>query len=205
MQKMYWILMGDIVGSRKKEGAIQMEVFDTLIRFLNTNYKAQILSPLTITLGDEFQGVVKNRKAGEEMMIAAEEWLLNKTENIKIRFLLHYGKIETPVNPEIAYGMLGKGLADARDGLNAMKKEKDRFKLSGMQDNDNINDYFILFQSIIDSWSVADRKLVADFLKEGDYKKVAEMNKKDASLMWKRERSLKLREYKILKELILKD
>jgi hypothetical protein len=205
MQKQYWILMGDIVGSRKKEGAILMKVFDTLISFLNTNYKNQLLSPLTITLGDEFQGVVKNRKAGEEMIIAAEEWLLNKTENIKIRFLLHYGKIETPINPEIAYGMLGKGLSDARDGLNAMKKEKDRFKVFGIQDSDNINDHFILFQSIIDGWSVADRKLVADFLKEGDYKKVAEMNKKDASLMWKRERSLKIREYKIIKELILKD
>lgn len=197
--------MGDIVGSRKKEGAIQMEVFDKLISFLNTNYKDQILSPLTITLGDEFQGVVKNRRAGEEMIIAAEEWLLNKTENIKIRFLLHYGIIETPINPEIAYGMLGKGLTDARDGLNAMKKEKDRFKVSGMEDNDNINDHFILFQSIIDGWSIADRKLVADFLKESDYKKVAEMNKKDASLMWKRERSLKIREYKIIKELIVKD
>ena len=197
--------MGDIVGSRKKEGAIQMEVFNKLISFLNTNYKDQILSPLTITLGDEFQGVVKNRRAGEEMIIAAEEWLLNKTENIKIRFLLHYGIIETPINPEIAYGMLGKGLTDARDGLNAMKKEKDRFKVSGMEDNDNINDHFILFQSIIDGWSIADRKLVADFLKESDYKKVAEMNKKDASLMWKRERSLKIREYKIIKELILKD
>ena len=47
-----------------------------------------------------------------------------------------------------------------------------------------------------------DYELVTEFLKGGDYKTVAEKLKKKPSLIWKRKRSLKIREYKAIKTLI---
>ncbi len=197
--------MGDVVGSKKNAGNILAKHFAAMAAYINQTYQTEILSPLTITLGDEFQGIVKNCRIGEEIILAAEEWLLQLDIVIRIRYVLQFGEIETPINHKIAYGMLGSGLTETRNILNELKKEKDRFKICGVENASVHNDYWVLYQSITDAWNLNDRNLVADFLTLDDYKKVAVKQGKNQSLMWKRERSLKIREYKIIKELILKD
>jgi hypothetical protein len=176
--------------------------FDELVKYLNKGFKEIILSPLTITLGDEFQGVVKSKEAGIKIILTAEEWLLRLPDEIVLRYVLHRGDIDTPINTEIAHGMLGKGLADARNKLNEMKNEKDRYWVEGSEKDSILNNYWILYQSITDGWNLKDRHLVADFLELEDYKKVAIKKQKDTSLMWKREQSLHIREINILKTLL---
>jgi len=60
-----------------------------------------------------------------------------------------------------------------------------------------------VLQRIIDGWKLKkDYYIVAKFLQHIDYKQVATELKKERSLMWKREKSLKLEEYFALKEVI---
>jgi len=62
---------------------------------------------------------------------------------------------------------------------------------------------FVALQSIIDDWKLEkDYYIVAEFLQHADYKKVALELDKERSLMWKREKSLKLEEYFALKNVI---
>ena len=53
----YFILMGDIVGSSGQNSVDLIEGFSALVSSCNNTLKHQILSPYTITLGDEFQGI----------------------------------------------------------------------------------------------------------------------------------------------------
>ena len=53
----HFILMADVVKSRDQEPVAMMQAFHSLVRDLNTSFGCRLLSPLTITLGDEFQGV----------------------------------------------------------------------------------------------------------------------------------------------------
>lgn len=55
--------MGDIVASRKAQSDILLyKIFNNIIVKTNKKFTDLIISPLTITLGDEFQGLTKNLK-----------------------------------------------------------------------------------------------------------------------------------------------
>jgi hypothetical protein len=203
MQKKYFILMADIIGSSKVGGKKLMQDFSKLVAELNKQAEKDLISPLTITLGDEFQGIVKSLQAGVNIIIKLEEALITYQFSFKLRYVLLYGEIETPINKVIAHGMLGKGLAFARQELENLKGEKDmRFYINtGNSVADNLlNNLFYLYQSIVDNWMEKEYELVRIFWEKGDYKAVAEHFGKVNSLMWKRERSLKLKEYKVIKD-----
>lgn len=203
MAKKYFILMADIIGSSGKASNQLMKVFQKLVEKVNLQQEDQLLSPFTITLGDEFQGVVKDLKAGLDSIIIFEEALIKHQLDFKLRYVLHYGLIETPINAEIAHGMLGKGLATARQKLEDLKKEKfTRFYVDTENSKPDtlLNNLLLLYQSVIDDWLPKDYGLIRVFWEKKDYKKVAAHFKKVNSLMWKRERSLKLKEYAVIKE-----
>lgn len=69
----YWILMGDVVKS-SDSGQIQLQqFFAELIDEINNVFFNSLSSPLTITLGDEFQGIINSKTAVAEIVIAIEE------------------------------------------------------------------------------------------------------------------------------------
>jgi hypothetical protein len=203
MSKKFWIIMGDVVGSQATNQKELGKSLTTLIKEVNQHFQDAIISPLTVTLGDEFQGVVTNESAGKSIIIWSEEWLLKEQLNYKMRYVLHHGTIATPINKKIAHGMMGEGLTVARQSLEKMKSEKIRYKVLGTEKDETINKIWVLFQSVSDDWKPKDRNLVIDFLTLQDYKQVGEKNKKTTSQMWKREKSLKIKEYNIIKELLL--
>jgi len=65
-----------------------------------------------------------------------------------------------------------------------------------------LNRCFLLYESITDSWKPRDAELIGQFLAHSDYKKVAEELGKDTSLMWRRHNSLRMREYREVKNLM---
>ncbi len=55
------VIMGDIIGSQNVIDVQKMHrLFNEVITEINKEYEDDILSPLTITLGDEFQGLISN-------------------------------------------------------------------------------------------------------------------------------------------------
>lgn len=196
-----YILMADIVDSHEKEGASLMSAFRTAVDWTNKIYESSIRSPLTITLGDEFQGIVSSAGKGLDIILAMEEYFIEEEVDFKLRYVLHKGEVETPINDENAYEMLGPGLTDARRMLNEMKKENSRFLIS-IDSRDELNKMMRITQHFIDGWFPKDRSTVSGFLQGRDYKELAKMQNKDDSTLWRRRRSLAIDEYQLCKEML---
>jgi hypothetical protein len=199
------ILMADIVGSSKRKAKTLMQDFKKIVAHTNTTGRANILSPLTITLGDEFQGVIKNPNAAIQIIFELEQQLLSLKKTFKLRYIIQEGEIETKLNKERAYEMLGPGLTEAREKLMTMKSTKQRFHVS-LRDKDmseKLNLMLIVLQGITDKWTPVQQKIVAAFLEFGDYRNVARKLKRDPTTVWRRRKSLMIEEFASLKKLML--
>lgn len=199
---MYYILMADIVDSSDYSSGPLMDEFKQLVKIVNREFDDSIESPMTITLGDEFQGIMGDMSAAVDIIFRLEELIVERASGFKLRYVLLYGEVETPIEKKHAHGMLGKGLTEARNRLSELKKTFNRFETVSLTVSDRLNKLFVLFQHFVDSWHEKDRQVVAAFLKYGDYKMVAKKLKKDPSTMWRRERSLAIAEYLVCKELM---
>jgi hypothetical protein len=199
------VLMADIVGSSEKNAAGLMADFRAAVKWVNKKNGKMISSPLTITLGDEFQGLVKNTEGVFTVIFDLERYLLKLKNPFKLRYVVNDGAIETPVNKDIAYGMLGPGLTQGRTQLNSMKTTKDRFsiELANQHLARQLALAMSVYQGIADGWTPAQQKVVSVFWEENaDYRRVAKKLKKDPTVMWKRKRSLMIEETDHLKKLI---
>lgn len=198
-----WILMGDIIDSSKEDAVLLQQEFAKLIDQINQDFADDLLSPLTITLGDEFQCVVKNLKALVEILIKLEEqkWSLNCPVNL--RYSLGYGEISTPINSEIAYGMIGSGLMKVRESLTELKEEEDRVVIIGeVLRREELKLALDLFLELQQSWKWKDRAIISGYFLTKDYKQVAKTMEKDVSLIWRRFKSLAFKSYQKRKRLV---
>ena len=53
----FYIVMADVIRSRSYDGGDLMREFGRIVKECNVTHTGALLSPYTITLGDEFQGV----------------------------------------------------------------------------------------------------------------------------------------------------
>lgn len=197
--------MGDIVGSEDYVQNDLQQEFSKLCKSINQHNKTLLVSPLTITLGDEFQGIASNLSSGINLILQTERLRITSGLNFKIRYVLHFGEISTDINKKIAYGMLGTGLSRARQLLDDSKSQHIRFTtdIQSIQLNDTFRQAFSIYQTIIDQWNISrDAELIASFLKWVDYKAVADEMNKTRSLIWKREKSLMIKEFFAIEKLI---
>ena len=195
--------MGDIVGSSNADQIILQQNFAKLISKVNEDYSASFESPLTITLGDEFQGIVRSAKEAAEVVIALEEYRWDLEVEILIRYSLGFGEISTPINSKIAYGMLGPGLTEVREALTEMKDEEDRMMISGELDTKMPMKLAMnIFLEKQEEWKWKDREIISGYFHYRDYKKVAEIMGKDVSLIWRRFKSLGFESYLKRKKLV---
>jgi hypothetical protein len=112
------VLIGDIVSSREivNRGLIQ----ENLVRILeHLNSDENLISPYTLTLGDEFQAVFKNP---DSIFTGALEILVSLFP-IKIRYSFGLGEIATQINYKQAIGMDGPAFYNARLGIENIKKD----------------------------------------------------------------------------------
>jgi hypothetical protein len=119
--------MGDIIGSEEMDRARLHAVFNEEIGRANRAFAQDLASPLTITLGDEFQGMV--RSSADAFRIANQMRLGLLGRQVACRFVIGQADIQTPVNRKEAWNMLGAGLAPARARLND-KKETGAYRFS---------------------------------------------------------------------------
>jgi hypothetical protein len=205
-KKLYYILMADIVDSRMQNQIDLISDFKKLVSTINTTQSDKIISPLTITLGDEFQGIIKDLPSAIKIIIALDEFILNAQLNFKLRYVLVQGKIDTPINDKIAYEMLGEGLTVARETLISGKKDKNHYQIAvkNMELSDALNSTFFVLQRIRDDWDPQkDYLIAARFIQNIDYKEIALEVNREKSLIWKRKKSLKIEEYTALKNVLL--
>jgi hypothetical protein len=127
MPDKYFVLIGDIVNSKKIKDRIAFNAkFQEALSALNA-HKADILSPYTITAGDEIQAVF----GSADNVFRDAIVILASIYPEKIRFSFSAGALITPVNPNQSIGMDGPAFYTAREGIDRLKKSGDLFHISG--------------------------------------------------------------------------
>ena len=201
----YYILMGDIIKSGSFPALNIQQNFKKLIATCNKKLEKHILSPYTITLGDEFQGVANSLKWSVNSLFYLEETILKNQLYFKIRYVIHYGEIKTSINKRVAHGMMGTGLARARELLTQNEKRGDRFlfALPDQTISSILNKLFSTLNTIIMDWSEKDFRLISDLLVIENNAEIGQKHGKNRSQIWKRRKNLRIRDYQNLKEAIL--
>ena len=197
--------MGDVVSSSEYKAKELREGLKQLVEECNQQFNDYILSPLTITLGDEFQGIVKEGHAGIDILFFLEEACLRISPFFKLHYVFHYGEIDTEINPEIAYEMLGSGLSEARSMLSDKKRGRARFKFSLKDEHTStqIGRLFEVVDTLILNWKKEDYPLILDMIQDSNNKEVGDKHGKNRDQIWKRRKTLMIEEYNHLKTFIL--
>lgn len=127
----YLVLIGDVVASRHLSARAQFQRrMKTLLEKVNGRSRS-LVSPYTLTLGDEFQAVYREA----DTALADAFSLLAQMAPVQARFALAVGEIVTPINPEQSIGMDGPAFHRARAQLESLKAERHLFGVDGGTDS----------------------------------------------------------------------
>lgn len=143
MARKYLVLIGDMIGSSALDSRAKVQKrFEAACRTLNQEAaELGIVSPLTITLGDEFQAVFARPDAIWECLFRLEAAL----DPVQIRFSLGMGNLSTALNRNNALGMDGPAFHVARNGMTLLKQEHGRYRISGLAQNDVLTNATLAF------------------------------------------------------------
>lgn len=202
----YYILMADVVRSTSYDGNELMPEFKRIVAECNDLFQQTLLSPFTITLGDEFQGIAASLRAAVDAILFLEDRLLVTQPVFSLRYVLLYGAIDTPINPAIAHGMVGSGLASAREMLTTKRRGRPRFQvdLGAMPYSQELQMLFRLLELLSTHWHEKDYRFIHQLLSNSDDKTISSELGKTASQIWKRRKTLQIEEYIITKNILEK-
>ncbi len=201
----YAILMSDVVKSMASDHAQTFESLRTLVKSVNDAQKRLVLSPLTVTLGDEFQGVAADFKAAVTLLFELDEKSRQLKTPLGLRFSIVYGTISTPINQERAHEMIGEGLQAARALISTKKRNRNRFEIrSGNPSVDfRMKNIFQVIESVCGRWSPKDYAIIQAMIYEKKDQSVGDLFEKTRQQIYKRRKTLMIEDYRALKELVL--
>lgn len=129
--KFHAIVMGDLVQSERfARMDLLHAAFNDAVQSQNRVHASALASPLTITLGDEFQGLATTLAQAVPIIRNLRFHLMADT--IDCRFVVGQAEVRTEINPDRAWNMMGPGLARAREVLNEKSaRTMYRFSLPG--------------------------------------------------------------------------
>lgn len=128
----FMAVMGDLVSSESVTSRAQLhQNFNNAVSAVNAQFAVNLSSPLTITLGDEFQGLTLQAAEALRIVLALRLRLLRA--GVLCRFVIGPVDLATPLNKDRAWNMMGDGLAQARERLND-KKDGNAYRFSFYQD-----------------------------------------------------------------------
>lgn len=183
----YTVIIGDIVKSRKIEerGKVQ-EKLKKILETVNRDFKEYIEVRFSITMGDEFQGLLKDLSKSYEIIRYIEKELYP----LKIRFGVGMGKLGTPIFENIGE-MDGECFVKARKAIEDAKKlgQNIVYNLGNNEKDMIINTILMLLEAVKTSWKDIHLKRIWLYEKMGTYEKVAKkekISKQMVSKMFKR-------------------
>lgn len=116
---LYCAIIGDIIDSRKIKYRQEAQIkFRNVLNTINCNYNDCIASNFTITLGDEFQGLLTKPYLCYEIINEIKE----KMRPIEFVFGIGIGEILTDIYKNISIGSDGPAYHYARDMIIKAKK-----------------------------------------------------------------------------------
>ena len=130
----YAVLIGDFVQSKSLDnrGEVQRNLAAVCTELNRERDGLGLVSPLTITLGDEFQAVFGDVGRLWECILRIEAAM----EPVAIRFAVGLGIISTDIQHATALGMDGPAFYAARAAMEQLKKGDARYRLGGLGDGE---------------------------------------------------------------------
>lgn len=124
MNRNYFVMIGDMIQSRRLDDRREIqEAFRQALNSAQREYGRGIVSPLTLTIGDEFQAVLGDASNLFAIVNRLEESL----PTIRFRYGLGVGEISTALNRKAAIGMDGPAFHFARQALEQARQTERRF------------------------------------------------------------------------------
>lgn len=148
----YLTLIGDIKESRKlvDRNAVQRRLQTTCDELNRQADLLQLVSPFTVTLGDEFQAVFTGAQQIWLCIFAIESSLYP----VRVRFGMGVGGIDTEINRSQSIGMDGPSFHLARQAVTSLKSERGSYRVLGMKDSQQLALHTLdLVSQNRDSWN----------------------------------------------------
>ncbi len=201
----HFILMSVVrnLGSSSHE-SIQKDLRN-VIGVINKIHKKHFITSLDMVMSNEFQGITNSLQGTLEMIFDIEECIIENNLDFKLKHVLYHDTLESVQSKHTAYERLGFGLIDARQRLDLIKKTDCRFLIATSDEKKSLylNNLFMIYEDYLDSWKKGDFEYVKAFLNNMNYKEVATLFDVNISSGWRREKSLKMKQYYTVKEMIL--
>lgn len=168
----YIIIIGDIKDSKKLDDrrAVQKQLNKALSQ-INREYQKDILTKFIITLGDEFQGVLKKGSVLMEILVKIEKVMYP----VQLRFGIGIDRLSTDIGSTYSIGADGPGYYKAREAIESLKnREKHRKTYAAdtkvILDDDNkgietmTDTVFMLMTVLKSAWTDKQREAITDMM-----------------------------------------
>lgn len=170
----FTVVIGDISGSRRLNGMdrYQTQLFvKSAIVQINEQYEKHVEAPMTITKGDEFQGLITTPACAYEIIQSVQKMVFP----IQVRYGIGVGKIYR-MGGVLPIEMDGPAFHRSNRALNLAKKNKtDMWFISEYDQSDQlVNTIFSLITAIKSRWNERHFKLYWSYQEMGTYREVAD-------------------------------
>ncbi|MBF0777581.1 SatD family protein [Streptococcus cuniculi] len=168
----YFAFIGDIVDSKKIDDRYQVQkTLESCLHQLNAKYSDVIISKMSITLGDEFQGLLTL----DAPLFQIIDSINMAMKPHQIRFGLGLGTILTNINPEQSIGADGPAYWYARKALQHIHQKNDygntqiAVDFEGVHNVEVINSLIASSEAIKSSWRASQEILLQKLLENDRY------------------------------------
>lgn len=172
----YAVIIGDIKQSRKIQHRKKVQdQFNDVLRRINEKYAEDIASEFMITLGDGFQGLLKNHSAILPIIFEIEMAM----SPVELRFGIGLGEISTSIQHQNSMEMDGPAYHRARQMIERIevtenqyaKNETNIMLYSGEEYRNTdqlLNTVFSLASALKDKWSERQREIIYAYYLHGE-------------------------------------
>lgn len=175
-EPLYAAIIGDIKDSRKiLDRKNAQEKFHTVLQKINEKYAEDIASEFLITLGDSFQGLLKNKQVIFNIIFEIELAMAP----VSFRFGIGLGTISTEIQRDNSMEMDGSAYHRARKMIETVEENEKRYTQSetntmilsgeGNQQTDQLlNTILSLATALKSKWSERQREIIYAYFIQGE-------------------------------------
>ncbi len=167
----YIAIIGDIIESKQVNNRAELqEAIQAAFDQVDSKYPNMIQSKFTLTLGDEFQALLKPSK---EIFKLLEE--LDYLIPVPFRYGLGYGTLSTDFDKEVSIGADGPAYWYAREAIETIHDQNWSGKTNGYiitKDevfDQTLNNLILLSDTLKDGWTALQKETFYALLKEDIY------------------------------------
>lgn len=167
----YLAIIGDIIQSKQIDDRAKLqEKIQTVFGHIDSKYSDIIQSKFTLTLGDEFQALLKPSKEIFELLEELEYLI-----PVPFRYGLGYGILNTDFDKDVSIGADGPAYWNAREAIEKIHDHNWSGKTNGyIVTKDDVfdqtfNNFILLSDTLKNDWTNLQKETFHALLEEGIY------------------------------------